>query len=82
MGDYINLRGHEIWNLEWSNNGEAVVLLHGGLSATEDWDKYLLPAVEASFHVFAYDRTGQGRTGAQKDGGSGAKPSEVKKRSP
>jgi pimeloyl-ACP methyl ester carboxylesterase len=65
MGDYINLRGHEIWNLEWPNNGEAVVLLHGGLSATEDWDKYILPAVEDSFHVFAYDRTGQGRTGDQ-----------------
>lgn len=65
MGDYINLRGHEIWNLEWPNNGEAVVLLHGGLSATEDWDRYLLPAVEDAFHVFAYDRTGQGRTGDQ-----------------
>jgi pimeloyl-ACP methyl ester carboxylesterase len=65
MGDYINLRGHEIWNLEWPNNGEAVVLLHGGLSATEDWDRYILPAVEDSFHVFAYDRTGQGRTGDQ-----------------
>lgn len=65
MGIYIKLRGHEIWNLEWPNNGEAVVLLHGGLSATEDWDKYVLPAVENSFHVFAYDRTGQGRTADQ-----------------
>lgn len=65
MGDYINLRGHEIWNLEWPNNGEAVVLLHGGLSATEDWDKYVLPAIRDSFHVFAYDRTGQGRTADQ-----------------
>ena len=65
MGHYINLRGHEIWNLEWPNNGQAVVLLHGGLSATEDWDRYLLPAIESAFHVFAYDRTGQGRTGDQ-----------------
>ncbi len=65
MGNYINLRGHSIWNVEWANNGEAVVLLHGGLSATEDWDKYILPAVQDSFHVFAYDRTGQGRTGDQ-----------------
>ena len=62
MGNYINLRGHEIWNLEWPHKGEAVVLLHGGLSATEDWDSYVLPAVEDSFHIFAYDRTGQGRT--------------------
>lgn len=65
MGAYIDLRGHQIWNLEWPNNGEAVVLLHGGLSATEDWDKYVLPAVQDSFHVFAYDRTGQGRTADQ-----------------
>ena len=62
---YINLRGHQIWNKEWANNGEAVVLLHGGLSATEDWDTYLLPAVESSHHVFGYDRTGQGRTADQ-----------------
>lgn len=65
MGTYRNLRGHEIWNLEWPNNGQAVVLLHGGLSATEDWDTYVLPAVEGSFHPFAYDRTGQGRTADQ-----------------
>lgn len=65
MGNYINLRGHEIWNYEWADNGEAVVLLHGGMSATEDWDKYVLPAVQDSFHVFAYDRTGQGRTADQ-----------------
>lgn len=65
MASYIDLRGHAIWNYEWTNNGEAVVLLHGGLSATEDWDTNVLPAVEDSFHVFAYDRTGQGRTGDQ-----------------
>lgn len=65
MGEYIDLRGHSIWNLEWANNGEALVLLHGGLSATEDWDYCILPAVEDSFHVFAYDRTGQGRTADQ-----------------
>jgi pimeloyl-ACP methyl ester carboxylesterase len=65
MGEYVDLRGHQIWNLEWPNNGEGIVLLHGGLSATEDWDRYILPAVENSFHVFAYDRTGQGRTSDQ-----------------
>ena len=62
---YINLRGHEIWNSEWSNNGEALLLLHGGLSATEDFDTYLLPALESTHHVYAYDRTAQGRTADQ-----------------
>ncbi len=62
---YINLRGHEIWNSEWPNNGEALLLLHGGLSATEDFDTYLLPALESTHHVYAYDRTAHGRTGDQ-----------------
>jgi pimeloyl-ACP methyl ester carboxylesterase len=62
---YINLRGHQVWNYEWANNGEALVMLHGGMSATEDWDTYMLPAFESTHHVFAYDRTGQGRTGDQ-----------------
>ena len=62
---YVNLRGHEIWNSEWANNGEALVLLHGGLSATEDFDRYLLPAFEDTHHVFAYDRTAHGRTADQ-----------------
>jgi len=62
---YFNLRGHQVWNYEWANNGEALVMLHGGMSATEDWDTYMLPAFESTHHVFAYDRTGQGRTGDQ-----------------
>ena len=60
---YQNLRGHQTWCVEWDNNGEPLVMLHGGLSATEDWDFAVLPAVEDSFHVYAYDRTAHGRTG-------------------
>lgn len=60
---YIDLRGHQVWNSEWPNNGEALVLLHGGLSATEDFDKYLLPAFVDTHHVYGYDRTAHGRTG-------------------
>jgi pimeloyl-ACP methyl ester carboxylesterase len=39
--DYLNLRGHQIYSYEWDNNGEAVVLLHGGLSQTSHWDYVL-----------------------------------------
>jgi pimeloyl-ACP methyl ester carboxylesterase len=63
MSHYIDLRGHAVWTSEWANNGDALLLLHGGLSATEDFDTYLLPAVEGTHHVFAYDRTAHGRTG-------------------
>ena len=48
--------------MEWPNNGEALVLFHGGLSATEDMDTYLLPAFADTHHVYAYDRTAHGRT--------------------
>jgi pimeloyl-ACP methyl ester carboxylesterase len=63
MPQYLNVDGHQVYSYEWDNNGEALVLLHGGLSQTSHWDSYVLPAVEDDFHVFAYDRTGHGFTG-------------------
>ena len=65
MPEYINLRGHQLYNYEWENDGEAVVLLHGGLSQTSHWDYTIVPQLEHEFHVFAYDRTGHGYTGDQ-----------------
>ena len=66
MPEYVNLRGHQIYNYEWEREGEAVVLLHGGLSKTSSWDYLVVPSLEDEFHVFAYDRTGHGFTGDQK----------------
>ena len=63
MPDYINLRGHQVYCYEWENDGEAVVLLHGGLSKTSGWDYLMVPPLEDEFHVFAYDRTAHGFTG-------------------
>ena len=62
MAQYINLRGHEIYSYEWANNGEALVIFHGGLSQTSHFDSTVLPAVEDTHHVFGYDRTGHGYT--------------------
>jgi len=63
---YLDLRGHQVWSVEYKPlfkpRAERVVLLHGGLSATEDWDHAILPAVKKDFHVFGYDRTAHGRT--------------------
>lgn len=67
MPDYINLRGHQIYSYEWENDGEAVVLLHGGLSKTSSWDYIMVPPLEDEFHIFAYDRTAHGFTGDQDD---------------
>ena len=63
MPEYIDLRGHQTYSYEWDNDGEAVVLLHGGLSKTSSWDYILVPALEDDFHVYAYDRAGHGFTG-------------------
>ena len=60
MPEYITVNGHKLYSYEWDNNGEAAVLLHGGLSQTSHWDSYILPAIEDGFHVFAYDRTAHG----------------------
>lgn len=60
---YVEVAGHQLYCYEWENNGEAVLLLHGGLSQTSHWDAEVLPAVEDGFHPFAYDRTAHGFTG-------------------
>jgi pimeloyl-ACP methyl ester carboxylesterase len=65
MPEYLKVGGHDLYCYEWENDGEAVVLLHGGLSKTSSWDYLLVPALEDDFHVFAYDRTGHGFTGDQ-----------------
>lgn len=67
MPEYVNLRGHNVYSYEWENDGEAVVLLHGGLSKTASWDYIMVPPLEDSFHIFAYDRTAHGFTGDQAD---------------
>lgn len=60
---YIDLRGHQTYSYEWENNGEALVMFHGGLSQTSHFDFAVLPVAETSHHVFGYDRTGHGYTG-------------------
>jgi pimeloyl-ACP methyl ester carboxylesterase len=62
MPEYLKVDGHDLYCYEWENEGEAVVLLHGGLSKTSSWDYFLVPALEPEFHVFAYDRTAHGFT--------------------
>jgi len=60
---YINLRGHQTWSVEYPNSAPPLLLLHGGLSATENFIPHILPAVEDRFYVYGYDRTAHGRTG-------------------
>jgi len=61
MGEYIKVDGHDLFCYEWEQEGEAVVLLHGGLSQTAHWASTIVPALE-DYHVFAYDRSSHGFT--------------------
>ena len=63
MAQYLDVAGHQLYCYEWENNGEAVLMLHGGLSQTSHWDSQVLPAIEDDFHPFAYDRTAHGFSG-------------------
>ncbi len=65
MPEYLKVDGHDLYCYEWENKGEAVVLLHGGLSKTSSWDYIMVPPLEEDFHVYAYDRTAHGFTGDQ-----------------
>lgn len=61
MPEYLKVDGHDLYCYEWENEGEAVVLLHGGLSQTAHWASQIVPDLE-DYHVFAYDRSSHGFT--------------------
>ena len=61
MSEYLKVDGHDLYCYEWENEGEAVVLLHGGMSQTAHWASNIVPALE-DYHIFAYDRSSHGFT--------------------
>jgi pimeloyl-ACP methyl ester carboxylesterase len=61
MERYLTVDGHQLYCYEWDNNGEAVVLLHGGLSQTAHWADQIVPSLDG-YHVYAYDRSSHGLT--------------------
>jgi pimeloyl-ACP methyl ester carboxylesterase len=61
MPEYLKVDGHDLYCYEWDNDGEAVVLLHGGMSQTAHWAANIVPDLE-DYHVFAYDRSSHGFT--------------------
>jgi pimeloyl-ACP methyl ester carboxylesterase len=63
---FIQVDKHQLWCVKWQKNGQPLVLLHGGLSHTQKWERQMLPAVYKTHEVFAYDRTAHGRTKVRK----------------
>ena len=62
---YLNIAGYPLWSYEWANNGEPVLLLHGGLSDTDSFADVMVAPLESDFQLFAYDRAGHGRSADQ-----------------
>ena len=62
---YLSVLGYPLWSFEWTNNGEVVLLLHGGLSDTDSFADVMVTPLQESFHLFAYDRAGHGRSADQ-----------------
>ena len=62
---YLNISGYPLWSFDWANNGEPVLLLHGGLSNTDSFADVMVAPLHDSFHLFAYDRAGHGRSADQ-----------------
>ena len=65
---YLDVSGYPLWSFEWANNGEAVLLLHGGLSNTDSFADVMVTPLQDSFHLFAYDRACHGRSADQPGG--------------
>ena len=57
---YLSVSGNQLWSYEWANNGEPVLLLHGGLSDTDSYASVMVEPLQANFHLYAYDRAGHG----------------------
>lgn len=62
---YLDIAGYPLWSYEWAHHGEPVLLLHGGLSDTDSYAEVMVSPLQNSFHLFAYDRAGHGRSADQ-----------------
>lgn len=60
MGEYRGIRDASLW-VEQRGEGDAVLLLHGGMSDVEEFDSNLFQLADR-FRVIGYDRRGFGRS--------------------
>lgn len=59
-GSYVTVKGRKLY-YRISGSGSNLLLLHGGLSSSDDFEK-IIPILSRSFRVIAYDRSGHGRS--------------------
>lgn len=61
MGRYVDILGHPTW-LDHVGGGRPVLLLHGGLSHSDEMLESIGVPLRESFRLVAFDRRGHGRT--------------------
>jgi pimeloyl-ACP methyl ester carboxylesterase len=62
MGEYVDVAGHPTWLHRSGGGAEKVLLLHGGLSCSDELLAALEQPLGASYEVVAFDRPGHGFT--------------------
>jgi len=62
MGEYVNVAGHPTWLHRCGSGSETVLLLHGGLSCSEELLGALEEPLGSAYELVAFDRKGHGRT--------------------
>ena len=62
MGEYVDIAGHSTWVETAGSGDETVLLLHGGLSNSDDLLQSIGPALAERYRLVAFDRRGHGRT--------------------
>jgi pimeloyl-ACP methyl ester carboxylesterase len=68
IDSYVEMDGHTFFMREWPGikpSGAPILLLHGGLSSTQGWDYAMVPGLIHNHHIYAFDRSAHGRTGAR-----------------
>jgi pimeloyl-ACP methyl ester carboxylesterase len=62
MGEYVDIDGHPTWLHRPGARGPTVLLLHGGLSCSDDLLDALAQPLGSTYAVAAFDRKGHGYT--------------------
>lgn len=59
---YVDVRGQQVWHQVHDNDGEPVVLLHGGFAGADSWGLQAPALHDAGFAVYIPERRGHAHT--------------------
>lgn len=62
MGTYTSIDGHPTWVVDRGGTGDPLLLLHGGLSNSDELLGSIGPELASRYRVVAFDRRGHGYT--------------------